>query len=188
MSDTHQSILPVIGAVTGIVGTIFGAIALGWRVFDEFGSFLRLSVKVEDEKDGYARILTTIENKGFRAKKISYSTLLICPESENPGVAATLLARAAGHGREFKNLNDLESFVVDQAVAFEDRLWIPVKFYYEENVDIADETLSYRVPILVDNFKPKTAYAVRFFVYGPRLIPVFGSILYRSTEDTFIHK
>jgi hypothetical protein len=180
VSDT----LPVVGAVTGILGTI----ALAWRLVDEFGSFLRISVKAEDEKDGFITILTTVENKGFRAKKISYSTILVCPENEKPGIAAKLLADAVGYQGEFKDLNSLESFVVVKAVGFEDRLLIPVSFYYEENVDISDETLSYRVPIPVGNFKSKTAYAVRFFVYGPRIIPLFGSRLYRSTADTFINK
>jgi hypothetical protein len=179
MSDTQHSLLPVLGIVAGIVGAISGIIALAWRAIDEFGSFLRISVKVEQE-NGFVTVLTVVENKSFRPKVISYSTVLVCPESENPGIAAKLLARSIGKEVEIKDLNDLETFVVEKEVTFEDRMLIPVKFFYEGNVDIADETLSYRIPIIANKFRPNVPYAVWFFVYGPKL--------YRSTEDTFILK
>jgi hypothetical protein len=179
MTDAQPGLLTVLGGIAGIVGAITGIIALAWRAIDEFGSFLRISVKAEVE-NGFVTVLTTVENKSFWPKIISYSTLLVCPESENPGVAAKLLAGAVGKTVEVKDLNDLEKLVVEEEVAFEDRLLIPVKFYYEGNVDIADETLSYRVPLPVNKFKAQVPYAAWFFVYGPRL--------YRSTEDTFILK
>jgi hypothetical protein len=104
-------------------------------------------VKVEDI-NGFVTVLTSVDNKSFRPNKISYSTLLVCQESENAFVAAKTLVDAASERGlfkkqcEFRNLNDLEWFKVKEQISFEDRLWIPVKFYYEGNVDIADETLS----------------------------------------------
>ena len=59
------------------------------------------------------------------------------------------------------------------------RSLMPIPFYYIENIDIADETLTYRVPINIENFVPSTPYAVRFYLFA-------ANRLHRSTQDTFL--
>ena len=63
-----------------VLGAITGSVALGWRIIDEIGAFLRISLKVEPPKDGWTTALTAVENKGYRRKRISYAFVLISPE------------------------------------------------------------------------------------------------------------
>jgi hypothetical protein len=49
------------------------------------------------------------------------------------------------------------------------RMIIPLTYYYNENVDVADENLSYEQTIPIAEF-PKGTYSVRFYVEArPRL-------------------
>ena len=75
-------------------GGIAGVVALLWRAWDEFGSHLRISIKVDGPKDGWVTVLTTVDNKGNRPKDISYALLLLGPEAESPLDTARLLAKA----------------------------------------------------------------------------------------------
>ncbi|MBV8211679.1 MAG: hypothetical protein JOZ08_00465 [Verrucomicrobia bacterium] len=161
------------------VGAITGTVALLWRIADEFGSFLRISLKVEEPKDDWTTALTTIENKGYRNKKILYTFLLVGPESESPVETAQAIAKEAQYKGNLKHLNDLGSFRVSQTVATRDRAIIPLPFYYSENVAIGDETLTYRAPVSLKGFASAAPYAVRFFLFGP-------GRLHRTTQDTFI--
>jgi hypothetical protein len=162
-----------------ILGAVTGTIALGWRVIDEFGSFLRIGLKVEEPKDSWTTILTTVDNKGIRPKKISYAVILIGPEAENPIESARILAKKVGHEKTINYTNDLEEFVITSTVIEGDRLIIPVPFYYLESVDIADETITYRVPLNIDALTKGVPLAVRFFVFA-------SGRLHRSTQDSFI--
>jgi hypothetical protein len=85
----------VIKNTGAVVGAITGRVALLWRIADEFGSFLRISLKVEEPKDDWITALTTVENKGYRAKKISNTFLLVGPESEGPLETAQAMVNEA---------------------------------------------------------------------------------------------
>ena len=78
----------------------------------------------------------------------------------------------------FRFTDDLATIRVTEPVVSQHRVLISLPFYHSENVDIADETLSYAAPIDTTNLLPETAYAVRFFVFAK-------GRLHRSTEDTF---
>ena len=41
-----------------LLGGIAGLAALAWRMLDEFGAYLRISVKAEAPRDGWVTILT----------------------------------------------------------------------------------------------------------------------------------
>jgi hypothetical protein len=163
-----------------LLGGAAGIAALIWRVVDEFGAYLRISVKVETPKGGWASAQTTVENKGNRAKNLSYAFLLIGPEEESPIESAKVLAVPL----DYKGpLEFTDQFVLLHASAptyAEGRALIPLPFYYSENVDIADETLSYRAPVDARMLRDGIPYAVRFFVFGKRR-------LHRSTHDSFIN-
>jgi hypothetical protein len=161
------------------LGGIAGIVALIWRGWDEFGSHLRISIRVDGPKDGWVTALTTVDNKGNRPKDISYALLLLGPEPESPLDTARLLAKVSGYHGRLDSTNDLAHFIIDGSVSQDDRSIIPIAFYYSENIDIADETLTYRIPIPIKNLRPGLAYSVRFFLFPARR-------LHRSTHDCFV--
>lgn len=160
------------------LGAITAPIALVLRIRDEFGAFLRIGLEVEAPSHGWTTALTTIENKGYRHKHLSYAILLVGPESENPIETARLLASKAGHSKPINCTNDFEFFVVPKPVFAGDRAIIPLPFYFSENIWISDETITYRAPINVENFAPAIPYAVRFYVFA-------ADRLHRSIQDAF---
>jgi hypothetical protein len=155
-----------------IVGGCAGLAALAWRAFDEFRAFLRLSVSVSTEDGAWVMITTSVENRGARAKKISRALLLIGPEGESPVLTANSLSEPT----QFRFTNDFKRL---QPALEPDRAAILIPFYFMENVDIADETLGYTVPVARNLFRPGVPYAVRFFIFGPYH-------LHRSTQACFL--
>jgi len=166
--------------VLKIGGGIAGLVALGWRVVDEFGSHLRISVRVDGPTDGWITVLTSVENKGNRRKDIAYALLLIGPISESPVDTAQFIAQAVNYNGPLRYSNDFADFTVGKAEIHKNRAMIPLTFYYRENVAIADETLTYRVPVAMKEWDNGAAYAVRFFLF-PR------NRLHRSTQDSFVN-
>lgn len=175
-SDVGEA-LKIAGAV---IGAVAGLIALGWRLFDEFRAFVHVSLSLNTAQAGWVTALTVVENKGLRGKRIDYAFLLIGPDGENPAETARSLGRDAGfefmlwepgYYRAMERNLDGPFWRGPRAV-------IPLPFYYNENVDIADECVTYRCPFEVKSLKPG-AYSVRFFVSG-------RGRLDRSTHDTFL--
>ena len=76
-----------------ILGGTAGTIALVWRFVDEFGTWLRIAVKVEREDHGIVTALTTVDNKGNRPKPVEFACLLVAPEGEDPVASANELFR-----------------------------------------------------------------------------------------------
>jgi hypothetical protein len=174
-------ILGVVGAITGVVGAVTGSIALIWRVVDEFGAFLRIAVQVNTDNASWITILTTVDYKGNRAKKINYSILLVGPEEEDPVITMNniLANNNIKIEKKIQQTNDFEYMELEDQKYASDRVFIPLKFFYDENIDIADETLTYSVPIERKWFRNSRPYSARFFVFGTRW-------LHRSTQDLFI--
>lgn len=172
--------METIGDLIKLLGGLAGIAALVWRVFDEFGAYLRISLKVDGPKDGWITALTAVENKGNRAKNIAYAVLLVGPESEDPISSARRVAAGAEYSGDLESTNQLEFFRLDHPVYTEGRALIPLPFYYSENIDVADETLTYRAPIDSRRLEPEIPYAVRFFVFCE-------GRLHRSTHDAFIN-
>jgi hypothetical protein len=162
-----------------ILGAVTGALALAWRVVDEFGSFLRIAVKVESASGRWATALTTVENKSYRPKKIHRTFLLVGPNSENPTDTARALLSSIGITVPVNFTNDIGALIPQHPVYELGRAVIPIPFYYSENVDVADETLTYRAAIDLDTFQVGVPYALRFYLFAERQ-------LHRSTHDLFI--
>jgi hypothetical protein len=115
-----------------LAGGIAGIVALGWRAVDEFGSHLRVSIKVDGSEDDWITVLTTVENKGNRRKDISYALLLIGPSDENPLDTARVIAKVRKYGGTLRFTNDLAAFTLDRAEVHPSRAMIPISFYYRE--------------------------------------------------------
>jgi hypothetical protein len=171
--------MPTFLEVIKTLGGIAGIVALVWRGWDEFGAHLRISIKVDGPQNGWVTALTTVDNKGNRPKDISYAFLLIGPESESPLDTARILAKIGGYNGPLSSTNDFADFFVEEGLFHVDRAMVPLTFYYSENFDIADETLTYRMPIPIKNFTSAMPYSVRFFLF-----PV--NRLHRSTQDCFV--
>jgi len=120
-------------------------------------------------------VKTTVENKSLTAKRIDYAILLVGPESEPP--VDTFNKMALGLKKDkIGELDDLQDRKVETCVVdSEGRALVPLGFYYIENIDIADERVSYTYPLKVTSLRRGVPYAVRFFVFGE-------SQLHRSTQ------
>jgi len=164
-----------------LIGGLAGLAALVWRVVDEFGIYLRISVKAETPNDGWVTILTTVDNQGNRRKDLSYACLLLGPQDERPVESARFVAEAIGHIGQLVFTNDLANLCPSKAVYAQGRALIPLTFFYSENIRIGDETLTYRAAVKIANLEPGIPYAVRFFVFPE-------GRLHRSTHDCFVTK
>jgi hypothetical protein len=161
-------------------GGIAGLAALTWRLVDEFVAYLRISVKADGPKHGWASVLTTVENKGSRSKSITNSLLLVGPEEEDPVETANKIASEAGLGICLRYTNDLAYIDVTEPLYKHERALIPIPFYYQENISIGDELLTYRASIDTSKLARNVPYSVRFFVFE-------SGRLHRSTHDSFIN-
>ena len=168
-----------IGEWIKLLGGLAGLAALAWRIVDEFGSYLRIAVKADLPKDDWVTVLATVDNKGNRPKDVSYAFLLVGPESESPMESARIVARKVGYDGVLRYTNDLANLSLEAPVYADGRAFIPLVFFYSENVRIGDETLTYRVPVDVRQLRAGLPYAVRFFVF-PK------GRLHRSTHDCFV--
>jgi len=162
-----------------LLGGLAGLTAQAWRIVDEFGSYLRIAVKAEVPREGWVTVLTTVDNKGNRPKDVSYAFLLVGPESESPVESASVVARAVGYDGVLQYTNHLGNLRLKAPVYAGGRAFIPLVFFYSENVRIGDETLTYRVPVEVGQLSAGLPYSVRFFV-SPQ------GRLHRSTHDCFV--
>jgi hypothetical protein len=159
-----------------IVASILGVVAFGWKVLDVYRGYLHIGIAVESDAGGFVSARTQVENRAGWAKKIDNALLLIGPEPEDPIATYNLLLDGR---QEATCTNDIAENVIDNAnYGAGGRAIIPVTFYYDENIKIGDEFLTYRVPIDASRFTPGTAYSVRFFVWAPRRY-------HRSTQDIY---
>jgi len=168
-----------IGEWIKLLGGLAGLAALAWRIVDEFGSYLRITVKADAPKDGWVTVLTTVDNKGNRPTDVSYAFLLVGPESESPVESARIVARKVGYNGVLRYTNHLADLNLGEPVYADGRAFIPLVFFYSENVRIGDETLTYRVPVDVRQLTAGLPYSARFFVF-----PQWR--LHRSTHDCFV--
>lgn len=204
-----NDIFVLCGALIGLVGGILGGIAFFWRYRARYSGHLLVSV--ECEKFGATQtVLTQVENKHEMPKEIDFACLLVGPETEHSldtlWNIATELNSASGGVFTIKvaDLNryraiwtvlyqtiraatlppgastspPLSTFLPFQANG---RALIPLPFYYDDNVDIADETLRFRLSVSAAGLRSGEAYSVRFIV-----IPRGNDNLERFTQDLFI--
>lgn len=161
--------------ILSILGALFGATALVWRIVDEFGSYLRIGVKTEITQATSVKLYTTVDNKGFRPKRISKAFILVGPMSENPIKTMNILFP----NKNIKYTNDIAKINLRGDIIENERAVLYLGFYSDENVDIADETLSYGCIMNSSSFKKGVSYSVRFYVFSENW-------LHRSTHDGFI--
>ena len=157
-----------------VVVTIISLISLGWHIFNHLYSYLHIDLSVARDNQGFVTAKTTVENRSHTPKIITNALLLVGPETESPIETMNAL------GFEVEFTNDILRYELEETtVGPNGRCLIPIGFFYSENIRIADETVSYRVPISVAEIQENDPYSVRFFVSAPKR-------LHRSTHDCFV--
>jgi hypothetical protein len=158
------------------IGSLAGIAALMWRLFDEYRAFLRLAVSTEPAPPKWMMITTEIDNRGLRAKRITAALVLVGPENESPIDTVNSLLEHADRS----TVGSTNDFVtIAENIVHADRAVLMIPFYYSENVHIADETLSYTLPLNVEALPIGEPYAVRFLIFGEHR-------LHRSTQSCFV--
>ncbi|SRR5216684_3999011 len=161
--------------ILGLAGAFAGFATLAWRLFDVWKAFLHIGVTVEPMQGSRIKIRTVVENTNSIPRKIDAAFLIIGPEDEDVGNTVANLLANTKHSRKFKGLTEMVQIVTSiveknyEKIVGTGRMIIPVTYYYLENVDVADENLSYEQTIITEVFQTGT-YSVRFYVESrPRL-------------------
>lgn len=177
---TWDNILPAL--IAGIISTSLGAIigvipglkALKEGRQDREKSYLHIALRVDLNGNGFPSARTEIENKSVSKKKLGNALLLVGPEQEDPRDTMREL------GIPVCSTNDIAAHKeADTVSGSQGRAFIPLPFFYSENVQISDEKVAYRAPINTHDIPVGEPYAVRFFIYTPER-------LHRSTHDSFV--
>ena len=168
------------GSLIGSVGGLLGVLAFLWRVWDYHVGYLHIDLHIDAMDRNGLCARTTVENKSLRRKRIENAILLVGPESEDPGGTVECVLASAGCPRKIHSTNEIAEIKSESRLTGEEgRQIIPLPFFYWENLKIADERVSYRVPISTTGIPAGVPYSVRFFVVGEKR-------LHRSTHDMFI--
>ena len=88
-------------------GSLAAIAALVWRALDEFGSYIRIAIKVEGPESGWVTVLSTVDNEATRRKRLTWAFLLIGPETESPIQTANILSKESGSRSSISYTNDL---------------------------------------------------------------------------------
>jgi hypothetical protein len=135
---------------------------------------------INDYNSNYVLFDTQVENRNEAAKKITNSLLLIGPEAEKPGKIARLVTEGSSSMEDINFLDSLKRAILEKATYVKGgRALIPLPIYYEQNINIFDESVTYQVPVHKSNFDSDVPYAVRFVIFGEELP-------YRVTAKTFV--
>jgi hypothetical protein len=165
-----------------IISGVLGVSAFAWRVFDSLRSYLKIAVSVNLLNINWITILTSVENKGATRKDIGAAFLLIGPESESPIETSNLLLKhyqekfRISYTNELIKVSDIRN---DTKMVDGCRMFLPLPFFYSENIAVGDETLSYRSALNISEFPVAVPFSVRFYVFG-------RNRLHRSTHDCFL--
>ena len=182
-----------IGDMFGVVNTLFSGLAFAGVIYTlllqrhelelqrtmQARSYLHISLSVSRSTGAYWIARTTVDNRSGEPKRIANAVVLVGPEDEDPRETYNQLAAGAPTIARVGSTNEIAENTVARAVVGNGRALIPVPFYYSENIDIADERISYSVPVPSVSMASDTAYSVRFFVHGEEW-------LHRSTHDLII--
>lgn len=167
-----------IGEIVKTLGGVAGVVALSWKIFEEVRGYLKIRVQATKQDNAYS-IQTEIENTNkWKSKKIDNSFLIVSKEHTDLINFGKQIAKELGVGGEifstnqFENLKSKKPIYIDRKIAF-----IPLDFYFSENITIGDEKLTYRCSI-DDTQLEKGNYSVRFYIYGEKRY-------HRSTQDLF---
>ncbi|WP_428330712.1 hypothetical protein [Mucilaginibacter sp.] len=166
------------------IGGFAGLITLIWKITEEFRTYLLINVEVRKVENNYT-IFTEVRNiNKLSKKKIENAFLIISPEKCDIIKAGQRIAQdfdldpksitTTNCFVKFRNYSEPDIPIYkDQEIVF-----IPLDFYYLENLHLADEQLTYTC-FVNKEFLLKGKYSVRFYLCNENRLP-------RSTQDLLI--
>ena len=161
--------------IIAIIGAFFSFISWRQEKRERQAAYLHIEVSADLKYENFLTVMTSVENRGLKPKKLENSVLLIGPEDENPIETMRKICITVQYTDDIVKRSPLGGIKSGP----EGRCLIPLRFYYGENVQIADEKVSYRVPISTQDMERGKPYSVRFFIHGE-------DRFHRSTQDCFI--
>ena len=171
----------IVAAIAGAtVGLLPGVIALALRHRDRQQAYLHIAIRVETSTRRFLSVLTEVENRGPKPKKLQHAFLIVGPEHENVLLTAKKLGYAARSTNVLATMDTLLRVERRQERRDgEGRYMKSLPYYYCENVRVSDEKLTYRAPIPIHSQYAREPHSVRLFVGGENR-------LHRSVHDSFI--
>lgn len=149
--------------------------ALLFKIYEEYKGYLKMKITVEKNT-----IYTEIENTSKWNKKIiDNSFIIISPESSDLIEVGCKIAQNLEIENSIRYTNDFgcllgsESIYIDNQIGF-----IPLDFYFNENIAVGDEKLTYRCSLDLKQLQADK-YSARFYIYSKNRY-------HRSTQDLFI--
>jgi hypothetical protein len=170
--DAASNILETIKLIGGLAGLT----ALGFKIFEEMNGYLKIKIEANNENDRcYVR--TEIENTSkWSRKNIDNAFIIVSPGNGDLIESGQLIAQCLGIKARIENTNDFGKLISSQSIYYKEQYaFIPLDFYYSENIAIGDEKLTYCCSI--DNTQLQVGcYSVRFYIYQKNRY-------HRSTQD-----
>ncbi len=145
-----------------LVGGLAGIVALLWKFHDLYISNMSLGVEIRRTESGDVTIFTSLENSSLAPKAVGFAMVFVVPHGEN----------VLDHARRFcdditctEDLKKLQAQTESGKAIYKDNVAIiPLPFYYQENMGVGDEKLTFRTRLAVDKLAPND-YSVRFYIF-----------------------
>lgn len=146
--------------ITAIIVTFIGFYVFLNKNRDDELNYLELDLNVLQEEN-YLRIKTSINNPTNFDRDINFAFLIISRTDKS-----FLYTLNQVLNTNYENTNNLIYLKNNQFVFTDEFAFIPLKYYYKENIKIGNEKLIYEIPISSkENDLEMKFYNVRFFVY-----------------------
>ncbi|MCX6146910.1 MAG: hypothetical protein NTW25_06615 [Candidatus Kapabacteria bacterium] len=167
--------------VLKILAGFTGLGIFAYKIYIELKGYVRTSVKVI-QNDNPIQIFTEIENSSRKFKRvIDNAFVIVSPELEDILVVGQKINNVLKISNTICKTNDFENFKLSEPTYIDNCIVIiPLQFYFSENIQIGDETLTYSCS-LNRTLLEKGNYSVRFYIFGE-------SRLHRSTQALLVIK
>jgi hypothetical protein len=161
-----------------LIGGLAGLITFTWKIFEEYNSFIRIKIEVKKDNNNHS-VLTEVENTNKIIRKhLNNAFIIVSPENSDILAVGQRIASKLDTSLTIEQTNQFESLNSNDIVYIDSEImFIPLDFYFSENVAIGDEKMTYRCSIRSNSLN-NGSYSARFFVYA-------SGRLHRSTQDLF---
>jgi hypothetical protein len=174
-----------INALIALLALILAIITVLLQRLELRRRYVRLALTLEYNNGDCVIAHTKLENALTTIHNLVAVFLLVSPEEEDPVNAINRLFVQAALGASICCPIDLHTVTPKAVIEDKQRLrrLIPLLYYTEENINVADELLAYSSAIDVSQFPPGR-YSVRLYVYGKkRLYRVVQALLVIPSKD-----
>ncbi len=148
-----------------LFGGLAALILFFWSLYKETHTYLKIKVVFKKDND-FLSIYTEVENeRKVFSKKIDNAFLIISKENtEIMDEGNKIREHLKLSNENFIHTTDFKILKNETPVYLDNIAFVPLPFYYEENICIGDERLSWSCPIDSKQLE-QGIYYVRLFVY-----------------------